>query len=146
MNLATTVFAVGVLSGATASPTPKVPESPLSTAEPGRCESEARKRFGRVAGKSVLKGLKLRKSPVPTYPELPKGTWGTGVGIHDVLLGPDGKVVQVWTLEAPVLDPPFPAFGDAMIAALKQWEYEPLESDGVKMPVCIVVTTHLHWR
>jgi hypothetical protein len=126
-----------------ASPTPK--PSPALFA---RCEAAAAKRFGNVAALARLEkgGLKRLHGSEPAFPELPYGTRGSGVALHEVLIGPEGKVKAVWPVREPRFEPAFPAFAEAIVAALKTWEYEPHRSGGEAVPACMVVRTDIHWR
>jgi len=124
-------------------PTPS-PSPPLFA----RCEAEAKVRFRTpaLANKLPKGGLKKVHGSIPAYPELPQGTRGSGSAVHEVLVGPDGKVEAVWPIREPSLEPAFPAFAEAIIDALKTWEYKPFRVEGQAVPVCIVVTTTIHWK
>ncbi len=60
----------------------------------------------------------------PYHLESHKG--GLGLWMGEVLIDSEGKVANVWTVQDPQLTPPFPAFTDAIVAAIRQWEYERL--------------------
>lgn len=66
--------------------------------------------------------------------------------MHEVLVGPNGKVASIWPLREPAFDPPFPDLAKDIVDALLTWEYEPLLSEGRGVPVCVVVTTHIRWQ
>ena len=53
---------------------------------------------------------------------------------------------RVWTVREASLQPPFPPLGKAITDALQQWRYEPLIIDGRAVPVCLIITTTIHWR
>jgi len=124
-------------------PTPS-PSPPLFA----RCEAEAKLRFRTPAltDKLPKAGPKKVRGSKPAYPELPQGTRGSGIAVHEVLVGPDGKVQAVWPIREPRLEPPFPAFVAAIVDALQTWEYEPIRAGGHAAPVCIIVTTTIHWQ
>ena len=115
---------------------------------PGVCDREAEKLLGqkpvRVGG-SVPAPKKLRDVQ-PKYPELPPGTWGSGMWIGEALIDGSGKVARVWPLREVRLVPPFPAFTDAITDAIRQWEFEPVVVKGKPVPVCTVVTFNIHWQ
>jgi hypothetical protein len=134
--------------GAAETAQPKASPSPALYA---RCEAESSKRFGTPPVTSSLpkEGLKRLRGAKPVYPKLPPGTQGRGLAMHEALIAPDGKVVSVWPLREPAFEPPYPDFAKAIVDALLTWEYEPHLSGGmpsVGVPVCMVVTTHIHWR
>jgi hypothetical protein len=68
------------------------------------------------------------------------------MALHTLLVGPDGKVKRVWALREPTFTPPYPAFEAAIVVSLSQWEYEPLRVAGTALPVCVTVSTNIHWR
>jgi hypothetical protein len=113
-----------------------------------RCEAEAKSRFNTpaVSGKLPKAGLKKVRGSKAALPELPQGTRGGGIAVHEVLIGPDGKVKSVWSVREPRFEPAFPAFTQAIVAALETWEYEPHRVGGKAAPVCMVVSTNIHWR
>lgn len=124
-------------------PSPAPSPSPFA-----RCAAASRNVFGELPRSlpEQLLGIKRRKGRLPKYPDLPKGTRGRGMSIHELLIRPDGKVQRVWSVREPSFEPPFPAFGQAIVDALQEWEYEPLLVDGRAVPVCLTVTTAIHWR
>jgi hypothetical protein len=124
---------------ATPSPVP----SPTQFA---RCEELAQELYGRPSGPVPRGGVRQVKTVQPEYPELPPGTVGSGMALHALLVSPDGKVNEVWPVREPVFSPPFPAFGAAIVAALRRWEYEPLKVGGRAVPFCVAVKTNIHWR
>ena len=58
-----------------------------------------------------------------------------------MLIDPRGKVLEVFVRREPKFTPPFPAFTNAIIAAMRQWEYEPST-----VPVCMAVTILINWN
>jgi hypothetical protein len=114
----------------------------------GVCEREARQLIGakpvRVEGK--IPAPKNLRHVRPSYPELPPGTVGSGYWIGEVLIDARGKVSQVWVIREPKLTPPYPPFPQAIVDAIRQWEFEPLKVKGVPTPLCMTVVTTLHWQ
>ena len=109
----------------------------------GVCRREGAKRVGvqpiEVRGKLGLP--RKIKDVRPRYPALPVGTTQEGVGawIGEVLIDSEGRVANVWTVRQPELT--LPAFTDAIIAAIRQWEYEILHlSERGPTPFCRTVT------
>ena len=80
----------------------------------------------------------------PKYPELPPGTLGSGMWLGEALIDSSGKVPRVWSRREVRLVPPVPAFTDAITDAVRQWEFEPVVGKGKAVPVCMVVTVHIH--
>src|SRR5262249_59218390 len=113
-----------------------------------QCEADAKTRFGMpaVSAKLPKGGLKRIRGGSPALPALPPGTKGSGIAIHEVLIGPSGKVQGVWPIQQPTFQPAFPAISQAIVDAIKTWEYEPHRAGGQAVPVCMVVSTNIHWR
>jgi hypothetical protein len=113
----------------------------------GACEREAEGLVGqkpaRIGG-SARPPKKLRSVP-PAYPELPAGTVGRGVWLGEVLIDKAGRVAHVWPIREVKLVPPFPAFNDAIVEAMRQQEYEPLLVRGTATPFCITVAVNINW-
>jgi hypothetical protein len=128
-------------------PSDAVP-SPSAAAAFARCEAEASKQFKTPAFKGQLPkaGLKRIRGAKANLPDVPPGTRGSGPAIHEVLIGPDGKVQSVWPVREPTFEPPFPAFAQAIVDALETWEYEPYRPGGSAVPVCMIVSTNINWR
>jgi hypothetical protein len=81
----------------------------------------------------------------PVFPELPKGTTvGFGPWTGEVLIDQAGTVAKVWQLRGYQLTPAFNAFDQAVIDAIRQWRFEPLQVKGRATPVCMSVTTSIH--
>src|SRR5688572_4506575 len=83
-----------------------LPAAPLPSPPPlVRCEAESSRIFGQVpsSGTGALAGVKRLRGAQPKFPELPSGTRGSGIGMHEVLIGPDGKVRRVWVIREPIL-------------------------------------------
>jgi len=145
-SLASSLLLVTVqASGSVKAESRQVSPSPSTFAS---CEAEAWKLFGDQARSNPreLSSLKRTSGRPPEYPSLPAGTRGSGTTVHELLIRPDGRVQRVWTLREPSLQPPFPPFGRAITDALQQWQYEPLIIDGHAVPVCLIITTTIHWR
>ena len=114
----------------------------------GTCQREAAKLAGtqpvRVGGR--IRAPKQIRQVFPNYPELPPGTTVSGIWTGEVLIGNDGKVVQVWPIREPRLTPPFPPFNEASVAAVRQWEFQPLMVEKVATPFCMTVTMNINWQ
>lgn len=134
--------AVGA-AGGSEEPSPRPSPAPLE-----RCEAASLTLFGERGESAGLfrSSLKRVRGALPRYPKLPRGTRGSGQAIHEMLIGPDGAVHAVWTVREPALTPPFPPFGEAIVTALRQWRYEPHRVSGRAVPVCLMMTTTIHWR
>jgi outer membrane biosynthesis protein TonB len=66
--------------------------------------------------------------------------------IGEVLLSTDGKVARVWTVREVEFTPPFPAFNQAIVDALKKWEFTPVVVKGEAIPLCTTVTVNINLR
>lgn len=87
----------------------------------------------------------------PTYPELPPGTRSTGMWIGEILLDTHGKVRHIWTIRQPRLAPPFPPFNNAILDAVRQWQFEPFVVESQARPICMTVSVNIdggtrRWR
>ncbi len=69
------------------------------------------------------------------YPESMRGSGVGGVVILEAIVGPDGSVSSAKVLRAPA-----PDLGEAAVAAVKQWRYEPVLLNGSPVPVILTVT------
>jgi hypothetical protein len=114
----------------------------------GVCQREALKLLGRnpVRVQGKIRAPKKIRHIQPSYPEWPHATVGTGNWIGEALIDEHGKVRQVWVLREPKLTPPFAAFAEAVVEAVRQWEFEPLNVEGVPTPLCMTVVTTFHWQ
>jgi hypothetical protein len=113
-----------------------------------RCEAECMRAFGQMpqARRDALEKLKRLSGTQAKYPDLPKGTRGSGNALHELLIAPDGRVTRVWTVREPSFEPRFPAFNQAIVVALQGWQYAPLTVEGRAVPVCLMVTTNINWK
>ena len=104
----------------------------------GVCLREGEKLAGAVPvriGKDLTPPKKVRNVQ-PNLPKPPKGTTVTGVWLGELLIGTDGKVVQVWTIREIQVTPPLPAFNRAIAEAMGAWEFEPLTIESKAVPGC----------
>ena len=135
--------------------------APLSPLREQPTSSPERPRFGvcqregaKIAGEKPTPAGKVTRAPrkirdmFPRYPTLPLGTQisAGGVWAGELLLGKDGKVAHVWTIREIRFTPPFPAFNESIVAALRQWEFEPLVVDSRAVPACMTVTMNIDWQ
>jgi len=123
-----------------------------TTRKPGSlalCEREGQEIVGekpRRLGTRTGRPKKLR-NVVPDYPERPKGTTVRvgGAWVGEVLIDANGKVAHVWTTRELKFTPPFPSFNQAIVDAIRQWEFEPLRVDKRPVPVCMAVSININW-
>ncbi len=80
----------------------------------------------------------------PAYPELPPGTRSSGMWIGEILLSTNGKVSHVWTIRQARLTPPFPAFNNAIVEAVRQWQFEPFVVRSEPKAICLTVTVNIN--
>jgi hypothetical protein len=82
----------------------------------------------------------------PTYPELPPGTRSSGMWIGEILLDTHGKVSHIWTIRQARLTPPFPALNNAILDAVRQWQFEPFVVESQPRPICMTVSVNINGR
>ena len=63
----------------------------------------------------------------------------------ELLLDKQGRVVHVWTTKDVKFNRPFPAFTQAIVEAILQWQYEPLLVKKTSAPACVTVTMSISW-
>ena len=80
----------------------------------------------------------------PQFPALPPGTSVGGVWVGEGLIDQHGKVAQVWTVRPLLVEPVFPPLNEAIVAAIRQWEFEPTFVEKVAVPVCMTVTVNIN--
>jgi TonB family protein len=120
----------------------KWPERPASSA----CEREGAAFVG-----SKPRLLRERQRPPkkvrdvrPTYPELPPGTRTSGMWIGEILLDTHGKVRHIWTIRRARITPPFPAFDNAVLDAVRHWQFEPFVVGSEARALCMTVTVNIN--
>jgi TonB family protein len=86
----------------------------------------------RVGG-SVKAPTKV-KDVAPVYPAGAKRNRVQGIVVLDLLIAPDGAVMEVKIVR------PIPELNDAAVSAVKQWRYEPTKVEGVTVPVRMAVS------
>ena len=113
----------------------------------GVCERESVAIAGRkvVTIGSKITAPKKTRNVFPKYPAFPPGTVGSGGWVGEALIGSDGKIAQVWTIREVTIKPPLPAFNQAIVNAIRQWEFEPTRIEGVAVPVCMVIAVNIDW-
>jgi hypothetical protein len=111
-----------------------------------QCEAESRRLFGEFETSGDARPPRLLHIVQPEVPDLPPGTRGSGVPLHALLIGPDGKVHGIWTVRELTLQPPFPDLDRAIVDAARQWVYTPAKVRGRPVPTCALVTTCINWR
>jgi len=95
-------------------------------------------------GKSI-RAPKKTQNASPRFPTLPAGTRGSGIWAGEVLLDTKGHVSRVWATREVKLTPPFPAFNQAVVDAIRAWRFEPLSVNGKPMPACMPLTVTIDW-
>jgi outer membrane biosynthesis protein TonB len=113
----------------------------------GVCQRESAAIAGRkgvLVGDKIAEPRKIRDAK-PNYPTFPPGTVGSGVWVGEALIGSDGKIARVWTIREITIKPPLPAFNQAIVNAMRQWEFEPARVDDVAVPLCMTVTIAIDW-
>jgi protein TonB len=114
----------------------------------GVCQREGDKIAG-VKPVRINKDIPLPKKirdVRPRYPDAPEGALGRGMWMGEVLMDRNGKVSHVWPLREVQFTPPFPAVNEAIVDAIKQWEYEPVVVKSQAVPWCMTITVNIHWQ
>jgi hypothetical protein len=110
----------------------------------GRCAAAAKERHGRTPlalGAAGAREPKRTRYVRPGFPSRwPKACRSTHF-LHEFLIGPDGKVDQVWTVRASCRE-----IDKVIVTAIREWEYEPKEVEGKPIPVCVTVQTIVDLR
>ena len=117
-------------------------------AKPGVCRREG---APLVRAQPLQVGKKLRapkktRHVAPEFPELPSGTTVGGIWVGEALLDQQGKVANVWTIRPLIVKPAFPPLNEAMVNAIRKWEFEPSMVEKVAVPVCLTVTVNINLR
>ena len=124
--------------------------TPAAVSAKAVCEREAVARRGQrpaVTGTMVRAPKKIRDA-APAYPSLPSGTVisdGGNMWIAEALIDPRGNVARVWLIRRIAFSPPLPRFGEAILAAIRQWKFEPTIVDGQAVPLCMSVASIVDW-
>lgn len=108
--------------------------------KPGVCAREGAK----IAGKEPLviaKGIPVPRKVRDVKPDVPAGTVASGLWSGKVLIGLDGKVSRVWTIQEGKFAP---SLNQAVVDAVRQWEFEPAFDKSEPTPVCMKVTVRLN--
>ena len=116
--------------------------------KPGVCAREGAKIAGKeplVVAKGVPAPRKVR-NVVPVFPEHPADMASSGMWGGEVLIGADGKVSHVWTIREAQFTPAFPQGDQAIVNAIRQWEFEPAVVKSEATPVCMKVTMKVDWK
>ena len=136
-----------LLSVATATALAQTPAvAPLSSI--GVCSREGAKLVGTqpIEARGKLHMPHTIKRVPPQYPPLPEGTTVvTNYWIGEVLIDAKGHLAAVWTIKEPKLTPAFPAVTDAVVSAIRGWEWEPLVVDKKARPFCTIMTFRVDW-
>jgi hypothetical protein len=61
------------------------------------------------------------------------------------LLDAKGRVSSVWATRKVKLTPSFPPFNQAIVDAIREWQFEPVVVNGRPMPACMTVTVTIDW-
>ena len=84
---------------------------------------------GRVHVASGVMAGRLVRRVDPVFPPIPPGTNVSGATVLHLVVGRDGKVLQVEAVSGPE------AIRDQAVHAVRQWEYQPYLQDGLPVEV-----------
>jgi outer membrane biosynthesis protein TonB len=132
-------LSAGLVGGSQKSPTPPVPKAGVCLREGAKLGGPQPVQIGRV-----VRAPKKIKDVPPDWPELPRSTTVGGVWVGEVLIDYKGRVAEVWPTRSFRLHPPFPAFNEAVVTAIRQWIFEPLLLEKKAVPVCLTVTVSIN--
>lgn len=107
------------------------------------CMTEGEKLVGSrpIQARGKVDLPRKRKHVEPLIQSVPPGTpTASGVWIGEALVDTKGRIVHVWTLREPKPTPATPGVSEAIVAAVRQWEYEPLVIENTPRPFCKIVT------
>lgn len=90
-----------------------------------------------------LRAPKKTRHVAPEFPELPLGTIVGGLWVGEALLDEQGQVANVWTIRPLIVQPAFPPLNEAIVNAIRKWEFEPSMVEKVAVPVCLTVTVNI---
>ena len=136
MALLAVLLTALVVDGATAK------SSPVAL----QCQREAGDQAPLRAGDPGISPPKRTRYVAPVYPKNTLGRKSTGMWTGEALIDRTGAVTKVWPLRTPSFEPAWPAFSEAIVAAIRQWKYAPTVVNGVATPICMVVTVNIDWR
>src|SRR5262245_16514660 len=97
------------------------------------------------AGRSFRAPRKLRDVK-PVLPEVPPRTVGRGLWVGEYLIDLAGKVAHVWPTREIEFTPPSRGFNDAIVEAIRHWEFEPPIANGQPAPMCMTATVSVDWQ
>lgn len=92
-------------------------------------------------GGRIKSPKKLHQEP-PAFP--PRKTATRGSPVLEVIIDTEGNVAEATILQS--VDPPWPEGDAALLAAIKQWKYEPSTLDGNLIPICMKITLSIEWN
>jgi TonB family protein len=90
---------------------------------------------------------KKARDVTPKWPKDKTGRTGGGMPVVEAVVDAHGAVIDArivhrpeWKLKA------WPELDEAILDAVRQWEYEPAQLDGEAVPACLTVEVNIHWR
>jgi hypothetical protein len=112
-----------------------------------RCAKAMRTLFGETRAQELSRATppRIRRSPMPNLPTRPRGAC-SGMAVHEVLIGPTGKVRLTWPVRTPKCQPPWPELDRAIHDSILDKEYEPAMAAGKAVPSCAMVSITIDWR
>lgn len=123
--------------------TPKIPPFPqFDPREQAKaCIDASREKFGEAhiitdAREAPKYKNSIRPGEPPIAERKPSGVFWAG----QVLVGPDGKVVEVWPVSVPEERAAGPLFSRSILEAVRKASYESLKRDGKPVPFCMLAT------
>jgi TonB family protein len=89
--------------------------------------------------------IKLRDVP-PEYPRdtLQRRSLG-GRSVVEAVIDDKGKILDARLIERIMWDPAWPEFDNAILDAVRQWEFEPTTVGGTTMWVCMTTSIAINW-
>lgn len=87
---------------------------------------------------------KKTKHVAVNFPETDVGH--IGLPMLEAVIGADGTIEDVAFIRRPVFRPPWPEAEEAILEAIREWEYETTILNGEAVPVCMTVAVHILWQ
>jgi hypothetical protein len=120
---------------------------PVARAVESRCEARGRVLFGHRAlvepadpSTGTSPPTVSRRVPFVFPDRWPPACKSSSL-LHEVLVGPDGAVRELFTLRSPCAE-----FDRVVRRSLRRWTYEPARRGNEPVAACVAVSTRLHPR
>jgi TonB family protein len=94
-----------------------------------------------------VKPPKKLRDKSPQYPKDSRGRQRRGGRpVVEAVIDGDGKVLEARLIQRIEWEPAWPEFDEAILAAVRKWEFEPLNVGGLPLWVCMTVGIGIEWQ